>query len=411
MFKIIAIVLISLYFLFQLFLLILKYKNRNSPIPEELNDVYDEATYLKWKNYSAEKIKIGLIEEIVTFLILLALIITDFFALVSKDIENEYVSAIIVLAIFIGIDTIINLPFKYIKDIKIEGKYGFNKSSMKTFVADQIKGLLISSILMIGLTMLFILIYNALHIYVLVLFSGIMFLFILLISFLYPFLSKIFNKFTPLEEGELRTSLKTMLESHGYQVRDIKVMDASRRTTKSNAYFTGFGKSKTIVLYDNLLKVMTTNQIIAIFAHEMGHGIHKDTLKNMIISLLNIIIIVALAFLLVYFPEIHYDFGFSAVNYGFAVILLMYGALPFVSTLYGFFSSYVSRKAEYRADEQAVKEGYGEDLISALKNLYKEDLGDLNPHPLIVLLSYTHPTLLQRVRHIREINKNPTSSH
>ena len=406
MFKIISAVLLGLYFAFQLFLSILRYKNRKAPIPEELSDVYDEPTYLKWKEYSAEKIKVGIISDSVNFAITLALLLSDVFALICRDIANEYVSAIIVLAIYMGINVIVGAIFDYIYDMKIEQKYGFNKTTMKTFIADQIKGLIISSILFLGLTCLFILIYNSLHDYILILFTAIIFVIILFISFLYPVLSKLFNKFTSLEEGELRTSLTNMLESHGYQVRDIKVMDASRRTTKSNAYFAGFGKSKTIVLYDNLLKVMTNEQIVAIFAHEMGHGLHKDTLKNSILSLLNIAIIVVLAWLLARYPEIYHDFGFEGVNYGFAVILLANVVLPFVSTLLGFLTSYISRRAEYRADEQAYKEGYAEHLITALKNLSRENLSDLNPHPLIVLLMYSHPTLLQRIRAIRKLEES-----
>ena len=407
MFKIIAASIIGLYFLFTIFLHILKYRNRYSPIPDELKDVYDQETYLKWKEYSAEKIKIGIINTCVNFVIVMSLIISDVFALIVKDISNVYVSAIVILAIYIGIDSIENTIFNYIYDMKIEQKYGFNRTSLKTFIIDQIKSLFISAILIIGLTCFFIFLHGALGDFIILVFSGVLFLFTIFISFIYPYISKIFNKFTSLEDGELRTALTKMLESHNYHVRDIKVMDASKRTTKSNAYFTGFGKTKTIVLYDNLLKVMTTNQIIAIFAHEMGHGIHKDTFKSSILSLLNITIIVVLTWLLVKFPENYYDFGYAGVNYGFAVILLINAVIPFVSTLLGFFTSYISRRAEYRADEQAVKEGYGEDLIEGLKNLFREDLGDLNPHPLIVLLSYSHPTLLQRMNHIRELeNRN-----
>ena len=406
MFKIIAIAVISLYFLFELLLSILRYANRNSGVPSELKDVYDEERYLKWKRYSAEKIKVEIVSNAVNTAIILALIITNVFHLISKHVENEYVSTILVLGSFIILDALINLPFRYITDLKIESKYGFNKSSMKTFVSDQMKKFLISFILILGLTLLFILLYNTLHDYVILLFTGILFVIVLIVSFLYPLFSKAFNKFNSLEEGELRTSLINMLTSHGYQVRDIKIMDASRRTTKSNAYFTGFGKMKTIVLYDNILNVMSEREIIAIFAHEMGHGLHKDTLKNSILSFINIAIIVVLAWLLIKFPEIYQDFGFAAVNYGFAVILLVSVVLPFVSTLIGFISNYVSRRAEYKADEQAFKEGYADDLISALKALYREDLGDLNPLKLIVLLSYSHPTLLQRIKHIEKLKQN-----
>ena len=223
------------------------------------------------------------------------------------------------------------------------------------------------------------------------------------ISFVYPYVSRVANKFTPLEEGELRTKLTELLERHKYHVRDIFVMDASKRTTKSNAYFAGFGKSKTIVLYDNLLKQESPDEIVAIFAHEMGHGIHKDTLKQSLLSLFKIMAMVFLAWVIVKVPAIYHDFGFNDVNYGFGVLILMNALIPFLMTALNIASSYLSRRCEYRADAQAVKEGYGEYLISALKVLNREALGDLTPHPLVVLLYYSHPTLLQRIHHIREL--------
>ena len=403
MYKIIALSLISLAFIFDFFLLILSYKSRNNPIPQELDDVYDKETYNKWKKYAAENIVLDMVQSLISFIVTFVLIITDVFAFIARDITDHYLAAIVVLAVNIAISTVVGFVFKYVGVMKIEEKYGFNKSTLKTLIVDEIKELIISAIIVIGLTCLFISLYESMHDYILLLFSGILFVLIMIIMFISPLLSKIFNKFTSLPDGELRDKLIAMLEKHGYHVRDIKVMDASRRTTKSNAYFTGFGKSKTIVLFDNLLKVMDDDEIIAIFAHEMVHGLHKDTLKNTFTSLLSIVIIVILAWLLVRFPSIYSDFGFYDVNYGFGVILLLECLMPVVSIILGLLSSIRSRKAEYRADEQAFKEGYADQLITALKKLTRENFGNLNPHPLVVLLQYSHPTLLQRYRHIKEL--------
>lgn len=405
MFKIIALSLLGAGFLWNLFLSILSYRARNNRIPEELSDVYDLESYEKWKKYSAENIILDLVKSIVSFVITFTLIITNVYALIAGGIENIYTSAIVVLAIYFGIDAIVGFIFEYFSDMKIEQKYGFNKKSMKTLILDTIKSLVLTTGLVMGLTCLFIVLYENLHDYILILFSGILFIVVLIFMFLAPLFSKIFNKFSSLPEGELRSRLTAMLEKYGYQVRDIKVMDASRRTTKSNAYFTGFGKSKTIVLYDNLLKVMSDEEIIAIFAHEMGHGLHKDTLKNSFLSLLNIVLIVVLAWLLAKFPEIYTDFGFAGLNYGFGLILLFECVMPIVTILLGFISSAHSRRAEYRADEQAFQEGYADQLITALKKLTKENFGNLNPHPLVVLLHYSHPTLLQRYRRIQQLKE------
>ena len=403
MFKIIALSLLGFAFLWKLFLNILSYRARNNPIPEELADVYDEETYKKRAQYAAENIILDIVKNSVSFAITFTLIITNVFALIVNGIDNIYAAAIIVIAVHIGVSTVVGFIFDYISTMKIEEKYGFNKSSMKTLIIDEIKGLIISSTLIIGITCLFIVLYENMHDYILILFTGILFIIVLFIMFLAPVFSKIFNKFVPLPEGELRDKLKAMLEKYGYQVRDIKVMDASRRTTKSNAYFTGFGKSKTIVLYDNLLKVMDDDEIVAVFAHEMGHGLHKDTLKNSFFSLFNIAIIVVFCWLLARFPEMYGDFGFAGLNYGFGLVLLFECIMPVMSIILGLLNSIRSRRAEYRADEQAVKEGYGEQIISALKKLNRENYGNLNPHPLVVLLEYSHPTLLQRYRHIKEL--------
>lgn len=405
MYKIIIIVLFSVLFLFKLFLNILEYVTRKRGIPEELSDVYDEETYLKWKNYKAENVKIDIISSICEYIIFMVLIIFNIFAYFVRNIDNKFLEAFIIIILYFAFTFIFDIVFNYIRNMKIEEKYGFNKTKMKTFVFDQIKNLVLSLVLFTGLTMMFIAIYESMGDYILLLFSGILFVFVMFISFIYPFISRINNKFVSLEDGELRTTLTNMLEKYHYQVRDIKVMDASRRTTKSNAYFTGFGKSKTIVLYDNLLNQMTNEEIVAIFAHEMGHGVHKDTLKGTITSFISIILYVLLAWLLTKDPDLYLEYGFNGISYGFLALILVNVVIPFVSTFLGLFTSFLSRKHEYAADKQAFIEGYGDYLVSGLKKLFRENLGNLNPHPLIVALSYSHPTLLQRVNHINKLKE------
>ena len=405
MYKIIALVLLGIIFLFNLFLRIRNYQSRKRPIPEELKDVYDEERYQKWQAYTADKTKVKLIFSIIAFVSMFAVIITDVLSLIVKSITNQYLSTLVILGIYIAFTMIIEVISDYVLKIKIEGKYGFNKATIKTFVGDSIRKLLLISVITIGLTFLFILIYEAMGDYILILFSAILFVIVLLVGFIFPILSKASNRFAPLEEGQLRTRLMDMLTKNGYTVRDIKVMDASRRTTKSNAYFTGFGKTKTVVLYDNMLKAMSEDEIVAVFAHEMAHGLHRDSLKRSIYTLFSIVVLVALTWLLVRFPEIHSSFGFVGVNYGFAVVLLLECLVPLIFTLLGIPSLMISRRGEYKADEFAAKEGYGEQLISGLKKLFNENLGDLNPDPIVVALSYSHPPLNQRIANIRKAMK------
>jgi len=178
-------------------------------------------------------------------------------------------------------------------------------------------------------------------------------------------------------------------------------MDASRRTTKLNAYFTGFGRMKTIVLYDNLVNAMTTDEICAVFSHELGHGLHKDVPKQQVMNLGNLLLMAVVVWLAVRTPALHLAFGFDSVNYGFAYLLLTIG-LGLVQPLTGMVMNAYSRFAEYRADRQAVKEGYGKALISGLKILAKENFAHLAPNKALVVLEYSHPPLAERIEAIQK---------
>ena len=263
---------------------------------------------------------------------------------------------------------------------------------------------------MVGIGCLLMGIHQTLGDWLILVFAGAMTAIILAVSFLYPFFSRIFNKFTPLEEGDLRNRLIGLLEKNGYRGRAIQVMDASRRTTKTNAYFTGFGRMKTIVLYDTLVRAMTTEEICAVFAHELGHGLHRDTLKNQLLSFFRIAVLAVLAWLTLRTASIFPAFGFPGVNYGFALLLIMTVEFALISPLFGLAANAHSRRAEYRADAQAVKEGFGDALVSALKTLARENFSDLSPSPLLVKLEYSHPTLSRRIAAIENRAGGPPSA-
>ena len=232
--------------------------------------------------------------------------------------------------------------------------------------------------------------------WLIILFAVAVFVITMIVSFLYPVFSRIGNKFVPLEDGELKDKLMELLNKHGYKVKAIEVMDASRRTTKLNAYFTGFGKLKTIVLYDNLVNTMSTDEICAVFSHELGHGLHKDVVKQQTMNLINLVLMAALVWVAVRTPEMHAAFGFNGVNYGFAYILLGIG-LGILQPVTGMLMNAYSRYAEYRADRQAVEEGYGKPLITGLKLLAKENFSHLSPAKSLVVLEYSHPPLSERI--------------
>ncbi len=396
-FKLIAVLILCAVFIWQTLLTLLRLRSADRPIPENVADVYDEATYRKWKAYHAEKGRSALIGSSVGFAVDLLLILFDAYAAFAglfPDTPFLQMAAVVLLS---ALTAIAALPFAWYDTMVIEQKYGFNRTDRKTFLLDRAKEFAIELVLMIGIGTLLMGLHLALGDWLILAFAAVMMLFALAISFLYPVLSRVFNRFTPLPDGELKDRLTALLEKHGYRVRAIQVMDASRRSTKSNAYFSGFGKMKTIVLYDTLVEAMTPDEICAVFAHEMGHGLHRDTLKNQAVSFLQMLVLGVLAWLTLRSPEIFASFGFTDVNYGFAMILIMSVEFALVSPLFALGANALSRRAEYRADAQAVEEGYADALTSALKKLARENFADLSPDPLLVKLEYTHPTLSQRI--------------
>lgn len=395
-FKPIVLIVVTVIYIYNMALDAVRMRSAKNPVPMNVADIYDEETYHKWRTYHAEKTRFSVITTtvsfVITFLLLLFNVHAAFAGLFNKS-DFMQLFAIIVLETLVEVAM---LPFEWIEAMKIEEKYGFNRMTPKTFFIDQIKKFIISLALMTGIGALLMVVHQALGDWLILAFAGVMTLFILAIAFLFPFLSRIFNKFTPLEDGELKDKLTGLLEKNGYKVRAINVMDASRRSTKANAYFSGFGKMKTIVLYDTLVEAMTPDEICAVFAHELGHGLHKDTLRNQVLTAVQMIVLAVLAWLTLRTAGVFTSFGFSGINYGFALILIMNVEFALIAPLFGLVINYFSRKAEYAADAHAVKEGYGEALITALKTLARKDYADPAPSPLLIKLEYSHPSLSQR---------------
>ena len=408
-FKAVAVVILWAVYLYGLFLDIVRYRSARNPIPQNVADVYDRDTYLKWKAYHGEKVRFGIFSTAAGFVIDLVLILTDAYAAFARLFPDQVWWQLFAVMLLSALATLPLIPFSWYDTMHIEERYGFNRTSGKTFVGDQIKQFILNLLLMVGLASLVMGLHKSFGDWLIVAFAVFATLFALFITFLFPFFSRIFNKFTPLPDGELKEGITALLEKNGYKVRAIQVMDASRRSTKSNAYFTGFGKMKTIVLYDTLVAAMTTDEILAVFAHEMGHGLHKDTLKNQALTFLQMLALGLLAWATLRYPEIFRSFGFEGVNYGFAVLLILSVEFALVSPLFGLVMSWFSRRAEYRADAQAVKEGYGAALVSALKKLAKENFSDLSPSPILVALEYSHPTLSQRIEAIEAFSGEAAS--
>jgi len=381
----------------SLVLNLVNYRSAGNPTPENVKDVYDAQTYETWKKYHAEHCRLEMIAEGISCVLVLILLATNLYAAFAALFPaGIFWQLFAVILLETGVGSVVEIAKNYVSTMRIEQKYGFNRSTVKTFVADCIRGTLLNLALSIGLSYLMYLFYSWMGAWMILWFAVAMLCITLLISFLYPFFSRIGNKFTPLEDGELKDNLLALLNKHGYRVKAIEVMDASRRTTKLNAYFTGFGKMKTIVLFDNLLEAMSTEEICAIFAHELGHGLHKDVLKMQILNAGYLLTMAAAVWITLELPALYTPFGFAEVNYGFAYLLvgIILGALMPLRDLA---INAHSRIAEYRADRQAVEEGYGEAMITAFKKLAKDNFVHLAPARISVLMEYSHPPISNRV--------------
>ena len=387
---------------YEITLTLLAASRKKFPLPENVRDIYDAEEYARWREYSLDKSRLSMIEKIFDSAVLLVLYSTTVFSDVYRLMPGgEYVKSFLLMTAYTALLTVLTVPFDYIREMKIEEKYGFNRSTGKTFVSDQVKNFIVNALLNAGLVLLALFMYNTFGAGFFVFTYIVIAAFIIVFSMLSTSFMKLYNKFTPLEDGELRDILTKMFADAGYELSDIFVMDASARTTKVNAFCSGLGKFKKIVLYDNLVNNYSTGEIAAVFAHELGHYRHRDTRKMTAYSLGMMAVVTLLIAVFVFVPEISYGYGFDEPSVVFAVIALMGVVMEPLMNLLAIPSNYMARKFEYRADREAVENGYGSDMISALKKLSRDNLSDLNPHPLIVALEHNHPTLSQRIENVQ----------
>jgi len=264
-YKLIAVIVVTLTFFFQTFIKWLEMKSADREIPENVRDVYDGPAYRKWLQYYKETTRLDFVRHLLSYLVVYLIIGLDAYAWLVYGVspKGDYLAALTVMAADLLAGLLVSVPCDYVGTMVVEQKYGFNKMTKKTFILDRMKSTLIELVLMGGLCCLFIWLHKTLGNWLIPVFTCIVFALLLLIVFLYPVLSKAFNKFEPLPEGELRERLCRLLSENGCTVGEIKVMDGSKRSTKANAYFSGAGRTKTIVLYDTLLEQMTPDEIVA----------------------------------------------------------------------------------------------------------------------------------------------------
>ena len=408
MYKIIFLVLLLVKFFWSLTLQLLSNKQVGKPLPKSVQGIYDESEYNKWRSYNNKKDKLHLASNAISLVFNIVLFCTNIISVVYYALPGDVMVKSMLFFLLIGlVETIISLPIDYIFNFKIEAEFGFNKVTPKIFIVDTIKNYIIGNVLNIAIFGLVLLAYNLLGDYFgIIAFLGLAVLMILISAFSSVF-SKIFNKFTSLPEGELRTNLSKMFEDAGYKLKDNYVLDASKRTTKANAYCGGIGKMKQIVLYDNLVNNYTEGEITAVFAHELAHFKNKDTTKMTFFNMLNFLPMMVVMTVMMIVPEIAQSYGFSDANIFFAFYVSFGSVLSIVTQLIMIPFNYMSRAFERRADSLAFEKGYGDELITALRKLHKDSLSDMNPHPTVVKLTYNHPPLHERIELIesKKVNK------
>lgn len=381
-------------------------KRYNDPIPHELEDVYDENEYKKSQSYKKTNYKFGLLTSTFSIVLTISFFLLDGFEYVDNIARSYTDNPIIIALIFFGIimmgSDIITTPFSYYKTFVIEEKYGFNKTTKKTYWMDKLKGLLMMAFIGGGILALIIWFYQVTGTYFWLYAWGLVTVFTVFMNMFYAkLIVPIFNKQKPLEEGSLRDKISEYAQSVGFNLEKIFVIDGSKRSTKANAYFSGFGSEKRVTLYDTLVNDLEEEEIVAVLAHEVGHYKKKHIIFNLIASILLTGLTLYILSIFISNPLLSNALGVEIPS--FHVGLIAFGLLysP-ISEITGFIMNHFSRKFEYQADDYAKSTYAGQPLINSLKKLSKNSLSNLTPHPAYVWVHYSHPPLLKRVLNLKK---------
>jgi len=401
-FIIISILIIS--FIIDKILETLNEKYFDKKIPQELSDIYDQKEYEKSQAYKKESAKFSKITSFITTLITLFFIVVDGFKFLDIYARTFSNNPILIALIFFGIiilgSTLLSIPVSYYNTFVIEEKFGFNKSSKKIFWMDKIKGFFISIILGGGILSLIIWFYQLTETNFWIYSWALIAAFSLFLNMFYAkLIVPLFNKQSALEDGELKSAIEMYAQKVGFTINNIFIIDGSKRSTKANAYFSGFGSQKRITLYDTLINDLETDEIVAVLAHEVGHYKRKHIIFNLISSVLLTGLTLYILSLLINSPSLSEALGVAKPS--FHIGLIAFGILysP-VSEFTGLFMNYMSRKFEYQADNFAKETFEGKALVTSLKKLSKNSLSNLTPHPAFVFAYYSHPTLLNRIKNL-----------
>ena len=398
---ILLIVVIILNFLKDVFLDYLNSKNFDNKIPKIISDVYNSEKYLKSQEYKKSQYEFSKYSKIYSLIVVLCFFYFDGFLILDTFCRELFDNSILISLTFFGIiffgNELLSLPFSIFFTFVIEEKFGFNKTTIKTYISDRLKSWILT-ILFGGGILSFIIFQEQLigESFWIVAWMFVTAITILLNGFYAQIIVPLFNTQSKLEDGELRTEIEKYSKKVGFNLSNIFVIDGSKRSSKANAYFSGFGKQKRVTLFDTLIDKLNKKQIVAVIAHEIGHYKKNHIIFNLFFSIIQTGIMLYILSLFIYMPVFSEALGID--NHSFHIGLITFSILftP-ISEISSLIFNLFSRKFEYEADEFAKKTYDGKYLIEALKVLSKDSLSNLTPHPKYVWWHYSHPTLLQRV--------------
>ena len=398
---IILLILISINYIFSTLLEYINDRNWKDKIPKSLKDFYEKDKYLKAKEYKKINGKLSFISSTISFLITISLLVLGIYGKVSDyfmiNYQNIFVQSSLFFLSFYLLNQIVSIPFQYYSTFSIEAKFGFNKTTLKTFVLDKLKGmflaLIIGGILLYVALLLYSKINNGFWIYLWLCLS----LFTLFIQMFYTTLIvPLFNKLTPLEDGSLKNKIENYSKKIGYSLSNIFVIDGSKRSTKANAFFSGIGTKKTIALFDTLLEKHTEEELVAVLAHEVGHYKKNHIFQGLVLTIIQIGLMTYLLELCLNNSELINSLGGEITSFHLGLIVFSMLFSP-IGLLIGVFMNILSRKNEYEADKFAKQTYSGKDLELALKKLSVDSLSNIYPHPFYVFVHYSHPPLIKRL--------------
>jgi STE24 endopeptidase len=391
-------------YIFEQVLEYINLRAQREDIPDEIATFYDREKYVKSLKYHREVTNFSFLTSAFSFVLSVVMLSFGGFGWIDSILRDFVQNEILLALTFFGVITIasdiLTLPFQWHRIFVIEEKYGFNKTTLKIFIADKLKGYILGAL--IGGALLTALIYLVQTIgpNFWIWFALIACSFMLLMNMFYAsIILPLFNKLTPLPQGELKTAIEAFAQKVNFPLDNIFVIDGSKRSSKANAFFSGIGKKKKIVLYDTLINNHTTDELVAVLAHEVGHFKKKHIVWTYIVSVIQIVFMLYVLSLMIFNENLSLALGGhqQAVHLNLIAFAILFSP---VSGITGLLMSILSRRNEFEADAYARQTYSGAALASALKKLSVDNLSDLYPHPLYVFFHYSHPPLLERLHAI-----------